>query len=83
MIFGTSKQLFVKTFWFKEKLRPETCTVEIVEWKKGNSLLGHSWLRPCYLLVSFPYCDTGEKMQKGKISVLQKTNAVSKPDQKQ
>ena len=34
MIFGTSKHLFVKNSWFKEKRRPETCTVEFVESKK-------------------------------------------------
>ena len=31
MIFGTSKRLFVNTYWFHEKRRPETCTVEFVE----------------------------------------------------
>ena len=30
-ILGTSKQLFVKTFWFQVKWRPETCTVGFVE----------------------------------------------------
>ena len=33
MIFITSRQLFVITFWFQEKRRPEMCTVEFVETK--------------------------------------------------
>ena len=36
MIFGTSKQLFAKTFQFPEKWRPETCTVEFVETEQVN-----------------------------------------------
>ena len=34
LIFGTSKQIFAKTFEFPEKRRPETCTVEFVETKQ-------------------------------------------------
>ena len=34
LIFGTSKLLFTKTFYFQEKRRPETWTVEFVETKQ-------------------------------------------------
>ena len=33
MIFGTSKQLFAKTFQFQEKRKLETCAVEFVDTK--------------------------------------------------
>ena len=33
MIFGTSKQVSAKTFYFPEKRRPETSTVDFVETK--------------------------------------------------
>ena len=33
MIFGTLKQLSVKTFWFQDKLTPEMYIVEFVELK--------------------------------------------------
>ena len=34
IVFGTSEQFFVKTFWFQEKRRPKTYIVKFVETKQ-------------------------------------------------